>query len=94
MFTLSRKIIPGTGNFLESDTKYNSVYIGEKLAKELNIIRYYIDQDVMTDLRKKGVPEAVTGKLELLYDQRFTSEKSFQERLKSFSMDQNTKNTG
>ncbi len=77
MFTLSRKIIPGTGNFLESDTKYNSVFIGEKLAKELNIIRYYIDQDVMTDLRKDGVPEAVTGKLEVLYDQRFTSEKKF-----------------
>jgi len=32
---------------------------------------------VMTDLRKKGVPEAVTVKLELLYDQRFTSEKKF-----------------
>jgi len=81
MFTLSEKIIPGTGNFLESDTKYNSVFIGEKLAKELNIIRYNIDQDLITDLSNKGIPEETTGKLQPLINRRFTSDRKFAREL-------------
>jgi len=77
MFTLSQKLIPGTGTFLESDTKFNSVFIGEKLAKELNIIRYFIDQDALAKLREADVPEKVIAKLEPLSDQRFTSDKKF-----------------
>lgn len=81
MFTLSERIIPGTGNFLESDTKYNNVFIGEKLAKELNIIRYYVDKDVMTELSREGIPENVTVKLQPLIDRRFTSDKKFSREL-------------
>lgn len=81
MFTLSEKIIQGTGNFLESDTKYNNAFIGEKLAKELNIIRYYLDQDVIAELIKEGIPESVTGKLQALIGLRFTSDKKFSREL-------------
>ncbi len=37
MFTLSRKLIPGTGSYFASGTKYNTAFIGEKLAKELRM---------------------------------------------------------
>jgi len=77
MFTLSQKLIPGTGTFLESDTKFNSVFIGEKLARELNIIRYFLDQDALEKLREADIPEKVIGRLEPLFDQRFTSDKKF-----------------
>lgn len=77
MFKLSEKIIPGTGTFLDSDTKFNTVFIGEKLAKELNIIRYFIDEDALARLRENGIPEQVIDKLEPIFDQRFTSDSKF-----------------
>lgn len=83
IFTLSDKLIPGTGTYLDSETKYNTVFIGEKLAKELNIIRYIIDKDALTGMAAEGVPEAVAEKLESLYDQRFTSDKKFSRAVSS-----------
>jgi ABC-type lipoprotein release transport system permease subunit len=75
MFTLSKKLIPGTGTFLESDTKYNMIFIGEKLAKELNIIRYNLSDDSFSTLRAEDIPEQIILKLQPLYNQRFTSDK-------------------
>ncbi|TFH49098.1 MAG: hypothetical protein E4G92_02440 [Bacteroidia bacterium] len=42
ILTLSEKIIAGTGSFFESDSRLTGAVIGEKLAKELNIIRYIL----------------------------------------------------
>ncbi len=77
IFTLSKKLIPGTGSYFDNDTKFNTVFIGEKLAKELNIIRYIITPEAVTSLRKEGMPTDIISKVETLQGQRFTSEKKF-----------------
>lgn len=77
IFTLSEKLIPGTGSYFESETKFNTAYIGEKLAKDLNIIRYNLTSEVFDKLRIDGVPENVISILAPLSDQRFTSDKKF-----------------
>jgi ABC-type lipoprotein release transport system permease subunit len=77
--TLSNKLIEGTGSYFGAETKLNSAFIGEKLAKELNIIRYILSDDSFAKLRAKNVPEEVIAKLEPLHDIRYTSEKKFSE---------------
>ncbi len=77
MFTLSRKLIPGTGSYFASGTKYNTAFIGEKLAKELNIIRFTLSREAIVRLKKEKVPVSVIDKLKPIYDQRFVSEKKF-----------------
>lgn len=77
IFTLPDKLIPGTGRYFGSETKFNTVFIGEKLAKELNIIRYTITQESFSRLEAEGVPAVVISKLETLRDQRFTTDKKF-----------------
>jgi len=75
MFTISEKLIPGTGSYFEAETKFNTVFIGEKLAKELNIIRYIFTPGSIDFLREEGIPSTVIEKLETLQGERFTSDK-------------------
>ncbi len=75
IFTLSDKLIPGTGSFFGTETKYNTVFIGEKLAKELNIIRYILTPEALTLLSSEGIPADITSRLETIAGQRFTSDK-------------------
>jgi ABC-type lipoprotein release transport system permease subunit len=77
MFTIDRKLIPGTGSYFGSDTKFNTAFIGEKLAKELNIIRYILTAEALKGLKAEGVPLTVIEKLKPLEGQRFTTEKKF-----------------
>jgi ABC-type lipoprotein release transport system permease subunit len=77
IFTLYKKLIPGTGRFFETDTKFNTVFIGEKLAKELNIIRYIISPEALASLKAEGIPSEIVSKVEVLQGQRFTSDKKF-----------------
>jgi len=77
MFTLPEKLIPGTGSFLGSETKFNTVFIGEKLAKDLNIIRYSLPQDVLAKLEADGLPPEVIEKLRALRDQKYPTDKKF-----------------
>jgi len=79
MFTLSERLIPGTGSYFGSDTKLNSAFIGEKLAKELYIIRYIITPEAFQSLETKGVPAEVIEKLKPLEGERFTTEKKLTE---------------
>ena len=81
MFTLSQRLIPGTGSYFGSDTKLNSAFIGEKLAKELYIIRYILTHEAFESLESKGVPVAVIEKLKPLEGERFTTEKKLTEAL-------------
>jgi ABC-type lipoprotein release transport system permease subunit len=83
MFTLYKKLIPGTGSYFEADTKYNTAFIGEKLAKELNIIRYIVTDESITFLKNDGIPESVISKIETLKGQRFTSDKKFSKAVKN-----------
>lgn len=75
MFTLSKRLIPGTGSYFASDTKLNSAFIGEKLAKDLYIIRYILTAEAFQSLESEGVTPAVIEKLKPLEGERFTSEK-------------------
>jgi ABC-type lipoprotein release transport system permease subunit len=77
MFTLSKKLIPGTGSFFRSETKFNTVFIGEKLAKELNIIRYTLTQETFSKLEAEGIPQSVIIKLGSLRDQKYPTDKKF-----------------
>ncbi len=77
VFTLFETTIPGTGDYFESSTRQHLAYIGEDLAKELNIIRYRIDEQTLSDLRDADVPETILEKLSPFLNTRFKSEKSF-----------------
>jgi len=63
VFSLYETTIPGTGDFFEKDSRHNLAYIGQDLAKELNIIRYRIDQAVLDTLAMNHVPAEVIDKL-------------------------------
>lgn len=77
MFTLSQRLIPGTGSYFGSDTKLNSAFIGEKLARELYIIRYILTPEALDSLAGKDIPASVAEKLRSLEGERFTTEKKF-----------------
>ncbi len=74
--------IPGTGDFFESESSSLTAYIGQELAKELNIIRYIVDEDVLAALTGKEVPGEVLNKLTPFVGIRFKNEKAFKKALK------------
>lgn len=79
---LHETTIPGTGDFFETESRYQLAYIGEALAKELNIIRYRIDESVLDSLAAREVPAEVLDKLAPFSGLRFKSEKSFKNEVK------------
>ncbi len=81
VFTLYKKIIPGTGDFFDTDSKYNQALIGEDLAKDLGILRYYIDSLTLSRLKDKDVPQSVVDKLIPFEGERFTGENQFVKKM-------------
>ena len=79
---LHETTIPGTGNFFESESRSKLAYIGQDLAKELNIIRYRIDGAMLDSLASQEVPGEVLEKLLPFEGQRFKSEKAFKKEMK------------
>jgi ABC-type lipoprotein release transport system permease subunit len=77
IFTLYKSIIAGTGDYFESKSKYDLALIGQDLAKELNIIRFYIDSGVLKKLENQKVPAEVVEKLSVISGKRFPNEKKF-----------------
>jgi ABC-type lipoprotein release transport system permease subunit len=77
IFNLYNTIMPGTGDYFESKSKYDLVLIGQDLARELNIIRFYIDSAVLRKLENKKVPAEILQKLSVLNGKRFPNEKKF-----------------
>jgi ABC-type lipoprotein release transport system permease subunit len=82
VFTLNEKIMPGTGDYFEKESKFNLVLIGQELAKDLNIIRYSVDTSTLLRLKEKGLPENVISRLVPLAGKRFASEKQFNKEMK------------
>jgi ABC-type lipoprotein release transport system permease subunit len=80
---LNETTIPGTGDFFETESRYKLVYIGHELAKELNIIRYKIDQEMLDSLAARSVPVEVLDKLAPFNGKRFKSEKAFKKEVKA-----------
>ena len=83
VFTLYKKIIPGTGDYFEKESKYNLALIGEDLAKELGIVRYGVDTSTLRKLRSDGLPEKVISKLQPFAGQKFSGEKQFIKKMKA-----------
>jgi len=83
VFTLYNKVMPGTGDYFEKNSKLNLALIGQELAKDLNIIRYSVDSSTLLRLREKGLPEKIISRLEPLSDKIFANEKKFIKELKS-----------
>lgn len=79
---LNNKVIPETGTYFEKESRYNLAYIGHSLAKELNIIRFSIENSSIDSLRQLGVPEEVLAKLEPCIGKRFPSQKAFTKEMK------------
>jgi ABC-type lipoprotein release transport system permease subunit len=77
------KIIEGTGDYFEKESKYSLALIGQDLAKDLNIVRFSIDTMLLSELSAGGIPEEIIGRLSKLTGLRFNSEKIFVKRLKS-----------
>jgi putative ABC transport system permease protein len=82
VFTLNNKVMPGTGDYFEKDTKLNLALIGQELAKDLNIIRYSVDSSTIARLREKGLPEKLISKLDPISGKKFSNEKQFIKELK------------
>jgi ABC-type lipoprotein release transport system permease subunit len=83
VFTINNKIISGTGDYFEKDSKLNLALIGQELAKDLNIIRYSVDSSTVARLREKGLPEKLISKLAPITGKKFSNEKQFIKEMKS-----------
>ena len=94
VFTLYQSTIPGTGDFFETESRYNLAYIGQDLAKELKIIRYILDDEAMKSLSDKGVPAPVMEKLAPYRGERFNSEKALKKELKNILSAREAKDFG
>ncbi len=82
VFTLWESTLPGTGDFFETESRRNLAYIGQDLAKELNIIRYRIDESILDSLARMEVPSEVLDKLAPYIGYRFKREKEFKKEMK------------
>lgn len=81
-FRLYEKTLPGTGSFFRDDNRENLAYIGEDLAKELNIIRFVVTEASLDSLREEGIPEEVIGQIAPYAGVRFSTQKSFTNAMK------------
>jgi ABC-type lipoprotein release transport system permease subunit len=79
---LDKTLISGTGSYFEKESKSKLAYIGQDLAKELNIIRFKIETSTIDSLRLKEVPDEILTKLEPFIGKRFASEKAFIKSMK------------
>ena len=77
IFSLYKKIIPGTGDYFERESKYDLALIGQDLAKELNIIRFVIDSASLKKLENQKVPAEILDKISVISGKRFPNEKKF-----------------
>jgi ABC-type lipoprotein release transport system permease subunit len=82
VLVLDKKQLPGTGSYFNEDNRNNLAYIGEDLAKELNIIRFQIDLKNLDALRARDLPEETLIKLEPFIGKRFPSQKAFIKSMK------------
>ena len=94
VLNLYSKLVPGTGDYFEKESKLNPALIGEDLAKELNIVRYTIDSAVLDHLRADNLPEELINKLIPFTGKRFTNEKQFIKEMKSVINSRETKKYG
>lgn len=92
VLNLYSKILPGTGDYFEKESKFYLALVGEDLAKELNIVRYFVDTATLSRLKAEGLPGKVIAKLIPFTGQRFINEKQFIKKMKTvFTAGESTK---
>lgn len=74
---LHERTLPGTGSYFQKESRYPVAYIGQALAKELNIIRYQLEQEDLDSLVEAGMPPEIAERFSPLLGNRFPSEKAF-----------------
>jgi len=80
---LDKILKEGSGSYLEKDDAGNRAYIGEDLAKYLNIIRFTLTDAIVDSLMAKGVPPETAEKLQPLAGTRFKNERTFRKKMES-----------
>ena len=83
VFNLHNELEPGMGNYFGGEKGSYSVYMGKELAKELNVIRYGMNDDIIDELRSSGIPEGILSELSSFSGNRFSSEKDFKKKMRS-----------
>lgn len=78
---LYTRIIEGTGDYFEAESRYPTAVIGEKLAEELRIKNYRISMENRSLMLENGLPEKIAGKLDSLTDVRFVTKRKFDKAL-------------
>jgi ABC-type lipoprotein release transport system permease subunit len=79
---LYKTTMPGTGDFFEKQRRYMTAYIGHELAKELNIVRFRIDQGMLDSLASREFPDELIARLSAYTGKRFKSQKAFRNEMK------------
>ncbi|MFO7670757.1 MAG: FtsX-like permease family protein [Bacteroidales bacterium] len=82
VFRLYENTLPGTGDFFETESRNHMAYIGHELAKQLNIISYRIDEEVLENLKNMDIPAEILEKVSQFSGVRFKSEKAFKNEIK------------
>lgn len=83
IFKLHEELVPGTGSYFGQDDNSGLAYIGFDLAKQLNIIRYEINDAVIEKLKSSGLPEDILQGMAEFSGTRFNNEKDFKKKMRS-----------
>jgi putative ABC transport system permease protein len=94
IFNLHKKIIPSTGDYFETPSRNELAFIGQDLAKTLNIIKFSVDSTVLNNLKEKGIPENVLNSISSLSGVRFNNENKFTKTVSSLLTSKEVKKYG
>ncbi len=83
IFGLYKELKPGTGDYFGDPDREELAYIGFDLAKNLNIIRYEINDNVIDELKSAGLPAEILTEISKFSGERFDNERSFKKAMRS-----------
>ncbi len=65
------KYLDSTSKFLDQVKRQNSIVIGKKMAKDLQMVNYQITEKSIEHLKEIGIPDAIIHKLATIKDKKF-----------------------
>lgn len=80
---LYKELEPGTGEYFSDPEREELAYIGFDLAKNLNIIRYQINDEIIEELRSAELPEDILSGISEFAGERFENEMSFKKAMRT-----------
>ncbi|MFO7853564.1 MAG: ABC transporter permease [Bacteroidota bacterium] len=87
VFGLYKELKPGTGDYFGDPGREELAYVGYDLAKNLNIIRYEINEKVIEEMRSEGLPQEIISGISRFSGERFENERSFEKAMRSVISD-------